>query len=122
MVQGTTSSVMDARVRWISFKAMVTPDNFIVHGAEIGKESNQPWIASCLKCGNFGPEGHECAYCWTRMKCSDQEEKPITVIDELKYYLKNRLTSWQTVHDKFKWYLVYQDMLWILYERRSYGK
>ena len=69
------------------------------------KESDQPWIASCLKCGNHGPEGHECAHCWTRMKCSGQEEKPITVIDELKYYLKNRLTSWQTVHDKFKWYL-----------------
>jgi hypothetical protein len=67
----------------------------VAHGVEIGKRVH---IATCLCCGNFGPEGKECAHCWTQMKCYGEEEQPHTVIYELKYYIEHCYTSWQTVY------------------------
>jgi hypothetical protein len=54
------------------------------------------------------------------MKSQDQEDKPITIVDELKYYIKYRFTTWKTVYDKYTWYvytkyimdLVQEDLLW----------
>ena len=83
-------------------------------------ESIKPEIATCLTCDGLGPHGHECAYCWTKMKVEGQLEKPKTVLDQLKYYLDHCLTGHRTVHNKFAWYvytkyimeLAHEEILW----------
>jgi hypothetical protein len=54
------------------------------------------------------------------MKSQDQEDKPITIVDKLKYYIQHRYTTWQTFYDKYMWYvytkyimdLVREELLW----------
>ena len=115
-----TSVVTDARVKMSS--VCEENGNVYYHCNWCGdwNESTKPEIATCLTCEGLGPHGHECAYCWTKMKVEGQEEKPKTVIDQLKYYLDYRLTGHRTVHDKFSWYvytmyimeLAREEILW----------
>jgi hypothetical protein len=59
-----------------------------------------PTIQECLSCGCHGPEGYECAFCWTRDHPMVEGDEPKTVIAGLKYYLKNQLVHRNDSHMK----------------------
>jgi hypothetical protein len=63
-----------------------------------------PIIQECLNCRGHGPGGYECAFCWTRDHPMVEGGIPTTVIESLKYYLKNRRVHLNDSHMKYAWY------------------
>jgi hypothetical protein len=64
-----------------------------------------PLIQECLNCGEYGPGGYKCSFCWTTGHILLTEEEPTTMIAHLKYYLKNRKVHLRDTHMKFAWYV-----------------
>jgi hypothetical protein len=56
------------------------------------------------------------------MKTQDQEDKPRTIVDELKYYIKHRFTTWQTVYDKYTWYVYTKYIMYLIREELLWEK